>query len=513
MRHFRIVIITFFLVIINDTSSFAQQKVNVTNIDIVAVDKDMHVILFEKIGQDDYKYKELFIENDFDSFLEIVFDDEDDYVYSLEEIQEEYEQLIFVNDIMPITFDYWNAYDWKLQNAAQSVRENFVIKFPSSHLAAYQDVEASTEYGDPEWNLVDEYWFQTILVNFGNEKEILLLAEEEAIIYACIPLQHSVKLFSDEEEDLTQMIPIEKGTYFVEFYEAFEDFDPEYTYAIEKDPKTNKYKLLDYYKKDMLQASFDTIFHNEYFIVGKEKNAYTFYTSYLKKIDIPEAKKVYLRKNRIEILTSSGPKYYGYLGNTRMVFVQQLQVGNPNYQYELIRDEHRQQQHSIQISERNRNHSREETREFIFTNIKNKNSITFLDNTTTKDWEENKGSQSKYPQYLKVGSKGSYGLFSYTYTMNTEDSEKEIITNDTLTKIIHKKPANIKVKKELPIKYDDIKIYNSMILFYNNNKVGIFQKHHKPMYELLEKDTGNFYKIVKNGKSSWLDINTMEEFF
>jgi hypothetical protein len=512
MQHLKTLFVILFLIIISCKNAFAQQRVNVPNIDILTITDDMYLILFEKIGQDAYKYKELFIEEDVDSFLEISFDEEDNYVYTLAEIQEEYEQLMYVNDLAPISDTFWYDSDWQLQSDDNSLKENYILKFPSKHLAAYLDLEIFDE-NPSKWNIVDEYWFQNIIIDFGNGKELLLLAEDEEIIFTCIPLQNTVKVFADEEE-LTQMIPVTKDKYFVNFHDALKDFDTDYMYAIEKDEKTNKYQLLDYFKNDLLQTSYDTIIYNEYFIIGKNEKDYTFYNSYLEKIEIPTVEKVYPQNDELEVLTRYGAEYYNHLGEIASIgATKSMVLGNPKYQYKLLYNHDRKYRHSLKIFKRNRAHTREETREFIFTNIKNKNSISFLDNTNSKDWDENTGRQTKYPQYLKVQSGKKFGLFSYDYIMSTNDSDREIVMNGTQRKIIHRNPARIKVKEELPIQYDDIKIYNSLIVFYKNDKLGIFQKQQNPQYESIQAVTASFYRIIKDGKVGWLDIKTMEEHF
>lgn len=517
MNNLKIVFCNFFFIVFFCVMMDAQHVVKVPNIDLIAYDHESFM-LYEKVGEDAFKAVDI----DFNSHKHgrrssKIHIDRDDYTYTQAEINREYEKFVTVNQLKPNGFNDLKHTEWEIKAEDIEEEEHAILKFSDQNFATYYDLEAVEEYRHPEqsqWDVFYAVWYQPVILDFGNDKQIILLNDDSNIDFTIIPINDRQNpLVLSEDEKILEIIPIQKNKYFItqkdEFYEFY------FSQLYQKIKDGNQFRIFDHYGNDLLGIAFDTITDNEYYIVGKKDDEYTVYTSLLKKIDIPNLKKVHLHNDELEILTTNGPAYYNYLGeNSGTTHVKSIVCGTVNdIKYELLHNTNNRYNHSIKIAHGGLARTYHQTREFVFTNIKNKSNVTFLDNTTHKYWDENKGRQSKYPEYIKVQTNNSYGLFSYDYEMDDQNSIRDTITNGIQKKIIHKTPKLISAKKELSIKYDDIKIYESRILFYKNNKIGIFPHHKKPRYELLEIDTGIFFKIIKNGKSGWLDIVTMEEFF
>lgn len=493
----------------------AQHVEKIPNIHLIAYDHETFT-LFEKVDEDKFKLVDVEFSSHNRGFSKVHIDRDDD-TYTREQINQEYGNIVFVDQLKSNGFNDLKHTEWEIKAEDIEDDERFVLKFSDNNFAAYYDIEAikRNEYNEQsQWEAFDSFWYQPVLLDFGNDKHIVLLNDGYNIDFAFIPISNELNpLVLTEDMEIEAIVPIQKNQYFITQKDKFKDF--QFSNLYEKVKEGSQVRIFDYFGNDLLQKSFDTIIHNEYYIIGKEDNEYTIYTNLLKEIEIPNLKKVYLHNEQLEILTTKGPAYYNYLGeNSGTTHIQSIVCGTVNdVKYELLHNTNNRYNHSIKIAHGGLARTYHETREFVFTNIKNKSSITFLDNTTHKYWDENIGRQSKYPHYLKVQSKDAYGLYTYAYEMVDQNSIRDTITNGIQKKIIHKTPKLISTKKVLPIKYDDIKIYESRILFYKNNKIGIFPHHKKPRYELLEADTGIFFKIIKNGRSGWLDIITMEEFF
>ncbi|WP_298518657.1 hypothetical protein [uncultured Kordia sp.] len=508
------------------TNLHAQHSVNVSNIDVLGFDSELYVSMYQKVGENAYTYSELYIDDDDDGFYKIAIDKEDKHQYTLEDIKKEHEKILFVADIAPTPFSSWQQQDWLLQYEESTADEPHLVKFKDHGFSTFEELEitdtAATNNSNPsQWEIMDGYWLLNIIVDFGDGKQIVLLTEDDNIYFACIPLKDGMKVLSDEAEVL-DVIPVSKDTYFVDFYNSMKGFEISNIYAIEKNA-SQKYSVYDYLKKDLLNASYDTILYNEYYLIGKTTTSYTLYNTLLEKLKTPLIKKAHLKDNYLEVLAENDAYYYDNLGNVFREMPESLPMvlcGTVNsIQYELIRDEHSKSQHGIKITEGGMASTFDEIKEFIFTDINKRHEISFLDNSSKQYWDENDqftGAVSGFPNYIKVQKGKKYGIRSYSYTMQDDMFTADTINNPNSYKkqIIHKIPDLITTVEELPIKYDAITISkHGLILFYKDNKVGIFPKQKKPTYELLEKVTKSFYKIIKNGKSGWLDITTMEEFF
>lgn len=515
MNNLKIVFSSFLFTLFFCVMMNAQHVVKIPNIDLIAYDHESFM-LYEKVGKDAFKAVDIDFSSHNRGFSKVHID-RDDYTYTQAELNHEYENFVAIDQLKSNGFDDLKHTEWDIKAEDIDEDEGIILKFSDTNFVAYYDLEAvkRNEYHEKsQWNVFYSFWYQPVILDFGNNKQIILLNDNGNIDFTIIPINNGLNpLVLSEDEKIQEIIPIQKNQYFITHKDEFQDFHFYHLYEKIKDGK--QFRLFDIYGNDLLGKAFDTIIDNEYYIVCKKNDEYTVYTNLLKKIEIPNLKKVHLHNEELEILTSEGPAYYNHLGeNSGTTHMQSIVCGTVNsIQYELLHNTDNKYKHSVQITHGGLAREYHESREFVFTNIKNKSNVTFLDNTTHKYWDENKGKQSKYPEYAKVQINDKYGLFSYDYEMDDQNSVRDTITNGIQKKIVHKTPKLISTTKELPVKYDDIKIYESKILFYKNNKVGIFPHHKKPRYELLEADTGIFFKIIKNGKSGWLDIVTMEEFF
>ena len=530
MKNIKVLFI-YSLIVFSFITVKAQHIVSVSNIDMIAY-HDGFFMLYEKVGEDAFKEIDISFENGNHGFSKFTVD-RDGYTYSQKQLLNRYETLVFVANLKSNGFNSLKDTEWLIKTDEAELDERYTLKFTDTNFAAYNDMESLAVSGKPgmykssynfvtnypsQWEIFDQMWYHPVILDFGNDKHIILLNDgSDDIDFALIPLIDSVKVLS-ENVAIQELLPIEKNTFFVNHYDKFYEFDFSDLYKKVQDD-TKKYRLFDTYGNDLLGADFDTIMHNKYYIVTRKDTEYTIYTSLLKKLDIPDVKKVYFNGNELEILSDKGANYYTHLGLiSETTFVQNIIVcGTVNsIQYELIIDQNEKHNHAIKITHGGVASEFDESKKFIFTDIKNKYDVHFLDDTSHQYWDENQGKQTKYPKYLKICNGTKYGLKSYEYDMfdGTFSADTIYDTSIQKRKVIHKIPGKIQTKAALPIQYDEIKINeNGLILFYKKDKLGIFPQQNKAQYELLESVTASFYKISKKGKNGWLDIKTMEEFF
>jgi hypothetical protein len=529
MKNIKVLFI-YSLIVFSFITVKAQHIISVSNIDMIAYD-DGVFMLYEKVAKDSFKEIDISFSSGNRGFSKFSID-RDGYTYSQEQLVQRYKTLLFVHTLKSNGFNDLKDTEWLVKTEEAEPDERYIFKFTATDFAAYNDLESLAVSGKlgayesshnyitdnpSQWDIFDQMWYQPVILDFGNDKHIVLLNDGSNIDFTFIPLIDKTKVLSEDVE-IQEILPIEKNTFFVNQYNQFNDFDFSDLYKKIQDD-TKKYRLFDHYGNDLLGVNFDTIMHNEYYIVGKKDTEYTIYTSLLEKLEISGVKKVYFSNNELEILTDKGAHYYTHLGLiSETTFMQTIIVcGTVNsIQYELITDQSEEYNHAIKITHGGFASQFDESKKFIFTDIKNKYIIRFLDDTSHQYWDENEGKQSKYPAYIKVRNGAKYGLKSYEYDMFdgtfSADTIYDVATQKR--KVIYEIPAKITTKAELPMKYDEIKINrNGLILFYKKDKLGVFPQQKKPQYELLESVTASFYKILKNGKSGWLDIKTMEEFF
>ena len=67
-------------------------------------------------------------------------------------------------------------------------------------------------------------------------------------------------------------------------------------------PKGKRYELIDIYKQKMLPGRYDTIYYNEFGIIGKRGRKFVLYDSYLQKKKFKGMQSVYFYRDGIEML-------------------------------------------------------------------------------------------------------------------------------------------------------------------------------------------------------------------
>lgn len=503
------------------TFGFAQHVINLSNIDIIAYYEDAEFSLFEKVGENSFKHIEIYFEENDDGFLAMTIEPDGD-LYTLEDIKNEYSYYVYTHEIARSDYLTWTDNDWLLKEEDADPDEDIVLRFTQNGLAFLQYLEpilntqqsSTSTYNASSWEITDGVWMQSLIFNFGNDRQLLLLLEDEDVIFLGFLLENKVVIITDELE-LKNISPIDKNTYFVNDYDTFKEFEDTDLYHIKK--VQSNYYMYDAFGNDLLGKAYDTIMKNDYFVVGKKDNKYSFYTSTLQKLHLPNVKKVYLNQYNLELLTEDGAYFYELTGEKRKATPIEFKVFTPraSSKYELISYKNTKHQHAINIKHIHSKNQYEETRDFVFTDIKNSHTVTFLNDTKKHHFDRKQVKSSKYPEYLKISNGSKYGLRSYYYTMyNTTSPTDTIIQENARKLVIHKTPALIETTSELPIKYDAIKVSEGgLILFYRKNKIGIFPKQKKAIYTSLTPETPSFYRIVKNGKTGWLDLKTMEEYF
>jgi len=422
----------------------AQHSIQLPNIDIVGFDDDGSFYFYQQTGTDSYKFIELYFEEDDEGFYQKVIDTEDDDLYTLQNIKDDHYETIFIDEIHPSTYDMWLQSDWYLSMEDSEGNQENTLRFRENGTVTYEEIEfidqihmSIPDKNAPASQLTDAYLLYTLIIDFGNGKQMVVLIDDIDAIFVAIPLFDRVKIFF-EEASILGVLPTPKNTTHTDYLDLFEELSVDFIYKIKKDSR-EQYHVYDYFKKDLLQTSFDTIIHNDYYIVGKKDDEFSIYTILLQKIEIPDVKKVYLNNEELEILTSQGPAYYNHSGKiSDSKFIKTIIPKIDVYNYEITHDLNRRYHHGVFITHEGMASKSTESKEFIFSDIKNKYQLSFLNNDTTSDYNKNVSKQSTYPKYLKIKNGEKYGIRSYTYSMvnstspahtvsNTKTSQKQIV--------------------------------------------------------------------------------------
>ncbi|WP_162200435.1 hypothetical protein [Kordia jejudonensis] len=511
----------FFLLLFGFQTLKAQHRIHLSNIDIIAYDTDdTEIGMFEKVGSNSYVYTIIEFTETTEGFLETLVTQESDEPYTMEDIKETYAHLVFVSDIQTIDTTSWQQYDWFVQTEDTSEKAVNILRFMGNGLALYEELlfqETSNAVNSSNWQVDDAIWLEVVVLDFGNGKEITLLNEEDDIIFFGIPLYNQIVMVSNEI-DIDFITSVERNRYPVDDYEILSYLEPDYMHKIVKD-ETEQYRLYDNFKNDLLQQSFDTIMCSNYFIVGQKDATYTIYNSIRTKFETPNVQKAYFHDNYVEFLTAETSAYVDIYGNQFQKLPQKvLNVCGTvsSISHQISKNEDQKYPYSVKVMHRNIGPQGDTEQTYIFKNHKKDEELTFINDTTSDYSDENDeftGAISGFPNYIKVFNGRKYGLYSYDKihhdktlktTVSDQYSLKRNVYNDLLVTTI----------QELPVKYDRITInQDNLILIYKNDKVGIFPQQKKSTYQLLERVTSSFYKIVKNGKTGWLDIKTMKEYF
>ena len=303
-------------------------------------------------------------------------------------------------------------------------------------------------------------------------------------------------------------------------------------------PQGKQYELVNRFNHKVLPKSYDTIYYNEYGVIGKNKNSLEFYNYQHQPIKFKGVKVAYLYNIGIEALTEKGVELYDMNGQ-KVAKLPKAYRGycGPSFReevYHLNKDTiEKNITHYIDFKdtplmsgsevadERYRLIDRNAEEEVAFINARNYYERSYL------SWDNKEEERTRlFPHLLSVKREGKVGLFYYDYSKATNYTNEEIqnLYNNFFLKdkdgssvfILGMIPTVIKYmkgKQLLPFVFDKIEQKeNDVIYLYKDGKIGFYPQISTQYDKAIPLST-SFYAIEKNGKKGFLDIHTLQEYF
>jgi hypothetical protein len=342
-----------------------------------------------------------------------------------------------------------------------------------------------------------------------------------------VPLQHKT-LFISNEYSVCTSLKAENGksidtSYLTDFYDLSDYYDyhkiNEFLYLL---PKGDKYELKNRYLQNVLPKSYDTILFNRWAIIGKEGTQIDIYNSLFEKQPLTGVLSAYLTDNgSIEMLTDKGVSYYNIQQTKKnlrqMIFRQGNDVyRSPKLGYHIEKDSLTYEYYVSYISD---NYELKlHGRNYYLTDRLAEEHLSFIgERKYFYDSHTQKLIATQIPICVERGDK--YGLYLYTFSNVFAGEYEKILFSlyeyefEPPDKLKMFDPQYLTGKEVLPIAFDTIEISkdDKRIIFSKDGKIGIYPQA-TAEYELLEKISSSFYKIIKNGRKGYLDFHLLREY-
>ncbi|WP_298518687.1 hypothetical protein [uncultured Kordia sp.] len=315
------------ILVISCVKMQAQHIIKVPNIHLIA-HNEKTLMMYEQVGLNTFKEIDMEYRN-LNNISRRLHIDRDGLTYSLEQLQSRYTTVLFVGHLRSNGFEDLKNKQWFVNTKIIQPHERHIFKFTDSNFVTYQEFETSITNDIPDkyetpykvirasmleqqptigyWRIIDQVWYQPIILDFGNEKQIILLNNHIDSDFVFIPLMDEIKIIS-EEIDIKKTVEIQKHSPSFSPYDYFDHFkfSKLYKKAI---TKNNTYRILDLFGNDLLEKTFDRIEHNNYYIVGENDGSYTVYDLLLNELEFPNIQKYYFNEYGLEVLTKDEAYY------------------------------------------------------------------------------------------------------------------------------------------------------------------------------------------------------------
>jgi len=454
----------------------AQTQTSFRHIDVLTYNTEGDLYFYWQKGKDKFLELELDYEEDekadykqelYD--LKLTYDDKEDWE-TLKEIKRGGKKIIYLNDIQHTTLKDFVGKTFKTLPPIYDKNTQTILKILSPKLALLCDIDI--EEKDP---YQDRDYYSLRAINLGKGRNIYLLSHNGYIEGFIVPLKDKTLFLNDRET--TKLVVTQ---YPSSYKDDFINYKPE-EYMLLR-PKGKRYELIDIYKQKMLPGRYDTIYYNEFGIIGKRGRKFVLYDSYLQKKKFKGMQSVYFYRDGIEMLNREGAGYY--------------QISGVASEYEAKKEHY--------LSDR----GAEET-------------LSFVNGKHRIVWDENDsftGTIYPHPELIRVQQGNKYGLFGYTYQEKLDGRdyiEIELEGSPFYKRMLRVYPDVYLIGEELlPVVYDNIEQQkDGLIYIYKDQKIGIYPQQKKAIYEKITPQTHSFYKIIKNGREGYLDIRTMREYY
>ncbi len=367
--------------------------------------------------------------------------------------------------------------------------EKSILSFLNNQVLLVHNYEYEEYYNEEkdtttmDWIYIDTQIYNYYYVEIAKGKKIIVLADGNGYI---IPTTKNI-LINIEDKDFTNSKPthidlkeLKKGIKY--FYAE------DYYHIIEE--KNNKFSVRDNYNTKVLNKSYDTLFFNSKFIVGKIKDQFEIYNIRLEKLELNNVKAVYEKGSFLQILQNKEVKTINFLNNEEQNIEEPKSVCGTVTGYTL-----EVKNNTIVYTIHNTFLHSEQGNTEIKGNLSSFNfdTIHFLNNTNKLDFDDNTfylnpTFETMY-KWLIVSKENKYGLVEL------------IISENQIT-----------FKEIAPIQYDAIEasgFYNPIKLKKDN--LYTYYRVNDKEYKNLEKFNNNFCRFEnEEGKKGWLDYKGNE---
>ena len=450
----------------------------------------------------------------------------DDYIFDVENLRS-----LSLKDYIGKTFDIEEGGEWKRDKTSSQ----YVLKFLRSDLAVVQELYYEKVEGIYErciksfvvpdsvktWHAYRSNHLLPLVLELKGGKNVLLF-HARGFEYTLLSTTKGDLLINLKYAYQPVSLADAGGKYADAKAYDFQYFYSKRYFGLHK-TEEGKLQLLNGFGEKVLKLDYDSINYDDRFIIAKNGNSIDLYNLYLEKLNVGALKAarevVNCNVGTIEVLTENGPFYYDEKGNkikspTKLRLT--LWGTVPHWEYSL-----RKKNGSYQFKKYTGGPGvRDEVGEsYILSDCQPTDSVSFLSGDKEFERDGNSdivGEIEMYPEWIRVGRKGKYGIIAYDYKQPESVNPKKTIKRlyNWVRAVLTYPVLKLKGKTLLPIVYDSIIMRrDGLIYFYKDGKVGLFPRDKEPVYDELEQRTKSFYYIKKDGIEGWLDIKTNKEYF
>ena len=497
----------------------AQTETTLRHIDILAYNTEGELNFYWQKGKDKFLELELDYEEDekadykqelYD--LKLTYNDKEDWE-TLKDIKRGEKKIIYLRDIQCTTLKDFVGKTFKTLPPIYDKNTQTILKILSPKLALLCDIDI--EEKDP---YQDRDYYSLRAINLGKGRNIYLLSDNSYIEGFIVPLKDKTLFLNDRET--TKLVATQ---YPSSYTEDFVKYEPK-EYMLLR-PKGKRYELIDIYKQKVLPGRYDTIYYNEFGIIGKRGRKFVLYDSYLQKKKFKGMRSVYFYRDGIEMLNREGADYYQISGERIETFpkiVYSLCGTVHEKSYSLEKDPNkREYPYYILYSSGGFASEYEAKKEHYLSDRGAEETLSFVNGKHRIVWDENDSFTGRiypHPELIRVQQGNKYGLFGYTYQEKLDGRdyiEIELEGSPFYKRMLRVYPDVYLIGEELlPVVYDNIEQQkDGLIYIYKDQKIGIYPQQKKAIYEKITPQTHSFYKIIKKGREGYLDIRTMREYY
>lgn len=286
----------------------AQTETSFRHIDVLAYNTEGDLYFYWQKGKDKFLELELDYEEDekadykqelYD--LKLTYNDKEDWE-TLKDIKRGEKKIIYLKDIQRTTLKDFVGKTFKTLPPIYDKNTQTILKILNPQLALLCDIDI--EEKDP---YQDRDYYSLRAINLGKGRNIYLLSDNSYIEGFIVPLKDKT-LFLNDRETTKLMVTQYPSSYKDDFI----NYKPK-EYMLLR-PKGKRYELINIYKQKVLSGRYDTIYYNEFGIIGKRGHKYVLYDSYLQKKKFKGMQSVYFYRDGIEMLNREGAGYYQISG-------------------------------------------------------------------------------------------------------------------------------------------------------------------------------------------------------